>query len=323
MNPRPRSARFRVSDGVELAYLMVAKIARDEGIRALAVKGPAAAEYGLRSSRPVADADILVHPADFERLYRLLRQRGWHPRSGREAPRFLEWHSRTLIHDSWPCDIDLHRYFPGFFGSPEDVFETLWAGRRVRRETSGTVLVPSPAGMAAVVALHAARAPGSERSRQDWAAVAHALRTLFSSAERHEFRDVTRVGRAQWVLRALFADAELGGPEDDATPEQKRIWRKNQLDVAEKSAALWLEELRSARVRRLIPVLLSAIWVPRHDIPRNDPERVPTRAESWAFQKARWRRGLMALRARASASDPARDEATAGSIASPSENRRR
>lgn len=306
MSLQPRSARFPVGEGVELAYLMVARIARDEGVRALAVKGPAAAEYGLRSKRPVADADILVDPADFERLYSLLRQRGWHPRTGREAPRFLEWHSRTLIHDSWPCDIDLHRYFPGFFGRPQEVFEILWGGRRVRSGMSGSVLLPSPAGMAAVVALHAARAPESERSRQDWVTVERALRELFCGAEREEFREITRVGRAQWVLRSLFVDAELGSASDDATPEQKRLWRKNQLDVAEKSAELWLEELRTAPLRRFLPVLFSAIWVPRRDIPRNDPSHLPTRAESWAFQKSRWRRGLAALRARRIGAESAR-----------------
>lgn len=294
---------FGIEDGVELAYLLVARVARDYGIRVLAVKGPMAAEYGLRLPRSVADADILVEPEGFDRLHSLMIERGWHPRSGREAPRFLDWHSRTLIHDSWPCDIDMHRYFPGFFAEAAEIFDVLWASRRVRGGNHGQMLMPSRAGMAAIVALHAARSPSAVRSRQESASVTEALRDGFSDDERDEFRAIVRAGRAQWVLRAVIADAGLGALEDDALAHEKTLWQRNQLDSEEKSAALWLEQLRSAPPSRAVRVLLEAIWVPRKDIPRNDESQLPSVAESWTFQKARWRRGAEALRARAKGSE--------------------
>ncbi|CAH0213873.1 hypothetical protein SRABI76_02335 [Microbacterium oxydans] len=297
------SGSFGTDDGVELAYLLVARVAREHGIRVLAVKGPMAAEYGLRPSRSVADADILVEPNGFDRLHALMLERGWHPRSGREAPRFLAWHSRTLIHDSWPCDIDMHRYFPGFLAEAGEVFDALWADRRVRGGNYGTVLVPSRAGMAAIVALHAARSPSEARSRVESQTVADAIREGFSDDEREEFGAIVRAGRAQWVLRSIITDAGLGTPEDDALAHEKTLWRRNQLGSNEKSAALWLEQLRSAPPSKVVRVLLEAIWVPRKDIPRNDESQIPSMAESLTFQKARWRRGAEALRARAKRSE--------------------
>lgn len=92
MSRAATTASFGIADGVEIAYLLVARIAREHGIRVLAVKGPMAAEYDLRPSRFVADADMLVAPEGFDRLHMLLLERGWHSWPGREAPRLLAWH---------------------------------------------------------------------------------------------------------------------------------------------------------------------------------------------------------------------------------------
>lgn len=289
------SASFGIEEGVELAYLLVARVARDHGIRVLAIKGPMATEYGLRPPRSVADADILVEPDEFDRLHALMLARGWHPRVGREAPRFLAWHSRTLIHGSWPCDIDMHRHFPGFFAEAGEVFDALWAGRRVRGGRHGTALVPSRAGMAAIVALHAARSPLEARSQLESQTVTDALRDDFSDDERDEFKAIVRSGRAQWVLRSMIAAAGLGSSPDDALPQEKAAWQRNQMSVTQKSAALWLEQIRSGSILAMPQSAFRAIWVPRRDIPRNDASILPSVRATWAFQTARWRRGVIAL----------------------------
>lgn len=289
---------FATVDGVELAYALVSHVARSRGIRTLMVKGPMAAEDGLRAPRVVADADVLVEPGQFETLYQLIRDRGWHPRVARESPRFLAWHSRTLIHDSWPCDIDMHRYFPGFFGDPDRVFKALWAGRRVRGDVGASAVIPSRAGMAVIVALHALRSPEADRSQREIESVARALSERFSASEREEFVDIARAGRASWVLRDLIAAAGLGPVEDDARPEEKTLWQQNQMSTTEKSAALWLGAVLSHPLRRIPQAALHAVWVPRREIPRNDASLLPSVRETLAFQLARWRRGIAALRGR-------------------------
>lgn len=296
MNFSETRDRFSSADGIELAYGLVAHVARSHGIRALMIKGPMAAEYGLRAPRPIADADVLVEPDAFEELYGLMLARGWHPRVARDSPRFIALHSRTLIHDSWPCDIDMHMYFPGFFADPERVFDVLWKDRRVRGQGAASLVIPSKAGMAAIVALHALRSPAEERSKGDIKSVVQALRGKFSAAERAEFTKLARRCRASWVLREMIIAAELDPPEDDALPEEKSVWERNQMSSPDKSAALWLDAVLSNPLLHIPKAALNAIWVPRNEIPRNDESRTPGVGEALIFQVARWRRGIVALR---------------------------
>ncbi len=278
-----------------LAHVLVGHTAAAAGIRALSVKGTFATEYGLREARLSADADIMAEPSALERLCERLGDRGWHTRAGRMPPTFIDLHSITLINDRWPCDLDIHRFFPGFFAAPEVVFELLWRTRDVHRTRGGEVLTPSRAGMAVIVALHAARAPYLARSQQDLAAVREAIATRFRDDEVEDFCEIVRGGRSQWVLRDLIADLGLPLTDDDATDAEKRTWTRNQQPVAEKSASLWIREIRNAPLRKKPSVVIHALWVPRVDIPRNDPERIPTVAEAISYQRVRWQRGFRAL----------------------------
>lgn len=286
---------LRLEEAVQLAHATVAHVAAGVGIRVLSIKGPFAAHYGLREPRVSVDADILVEPGKAQMLHDALARFGWHKRAGRMPPTFFGLHSITMINDSWPCDIDLHHFFPGFFASPEDVFERLWTGRDVHSASRGQVITPSRAGMAVIVALHAARAPYLEKSQRDWKCVGEAMSHTFSQAELHEFRSIAEVGRALWVLRELLADVDMPVGEADVTSAEVERWSKNQIPVAEKSAALWLGEVAGASLFQKVGVFAAALWVPRADIPRNDTDRLPTVRESLAFQRERWARGARYL----------------------------
>jgi len=277
-----------------LAHSLVARAATDSGVRALSIKGGFAADFGLRDRRSSADADILIDPNNIERLCDQLGDRGWHTRAGRLPPTFIDLHSVTLINDRWPCDLDIHRYFPGFFAPPEVVFELLWEGRVVHRETGIEVLTPSRAGMAVVVALHAARTPYLDKSRRDLETVRDAVSLDFTRAETADFLAIVRGGRAQWVLEDLLTT--LGLPAtDDAAASEKQAWRRNQQRASDKSADLWIREVAEAPLFRKPGVLLEVLWVPREHIPRNDPNRLPTPREAWRYQRSRWVRGAKAL----------------------------
>ncbi|MHC9045971.1 hypothetical protein ACYX8G_15415 [Microbacterium saperdae] len=278
-----------------LAHALVGHVARETGARALSIKGPFAAAFGLRDQRVSADADILVEPAKIELVCAELDRRGWHPRAGRTPPTFIDMHSVTLIHDAWPCDLDVHRYFPGFLASPEVVFDLLWQGREIHRAAGGEVATPSRAGMAAIVALHAVRTPDLAKSRRDLVTVRESISTRFTRAEVDDFCAIVAAGRAQWVLRDLIDEVGLPLTEDDATPAEKRLWEKNQQPALTKAASLWLREVADAPMLQKPGAIIHALWVPREHIPRNDPQRVPTWRESWAFQRSRWLRGIRAL----------------------------
>ncbi|WKK71693.1 hypothetical protein Q0F99_00205 [Rathayibacter oskolensis] len=95
----------------------------------LSIKGPVAVAEGIRAPYVPSDADLLVEPSELHRMVAELVRLGWRERPGEALPRLLDEHSVTLIHDSWPCDLDLHRRFPGFLAEDNHVFELMWSSR--------------------------------------------------------------------------------------------------------------------------------------------------------------------------------------------------
>lgn len=292
--------RFPHAAAVELAHPLVAHAAALSRTRALVIKGPVSALYGLRPERLSADVDVLVERAGLDDLCAMLMERGWHAPVQRDVPRVLVEHSRTFIHDEWPCAIDVHHYFPGFFADPDEAFEALWASRRTVTLAHRPVVVPGRPGMAVLMALHAMRTPAESLNDAELTHLRSVIRNDFTEAERKELLSIATVGRARWVLRDL--DSDLGvPPADDASPAEKRVWRQTQLDSTEKSALLWSQELKQALRSFQIHRVWRMTWVRRADVPRSFVDELPTRAEHWRYQWQRWKRGLGVMTARWSA----------------------
>lgn len=286
---------LRTDQATRLAHALSARIARERQIRVLSIKGAAAVEMGLRGERASADADVLVDPGKFDEFCASLESRGWHTRVARTFPRLIEIHSRTYIHDRWSCDIDVHRAFPGFFASPTIAFNALWESRAVRTLAGQKINVPSRAGMAAIVALHAERTPHAASSKQDRDLVIASLRDDFSESERRQFLEITKRGRAQWVLRVLIDDVQLPRAAHDAEADQRLRWTQNQSPARVKLVEAGLSSLKSAPIRDVARTFLQMVWVSRKRIPRNNIDEIPTRAEAAAYQIDRWRRGVSYL----------------------------
>ncbi len=282
---------------VTLAHALVAELTTRSGMRALIIKGPVAITQGLRAPRGSADADVLVSPQDFAQFCDELTAHGWHPPLYREAPRVMSIHSKTFMHDDWPCAIDVHHYFPGLFGPPDEVFDRLWMTREVVMMGHRPAVVPSRAGMSIFVALHALRAPSDPRSAGDLDVLGSVMAQEFRPGDQAEFLEVARIGRAQWVLSPLL---EVLGWEwsDDATESEKAIWRDNQLDALSKSALVWEREFRSALTGGALRRIVQAIWVPRAAMPRPREDTLPTVRQHWRYQIERWKRGVKIARAR-------------------------
>jgi hypothetical protein len=286
---------LRTDEATALAHALMAQIARDAGIRLLAIKGPVANHYGLRRPRVSSDADVLVEPERHEDLCRLLEARGWHLRVGRDTPALLPQHSLTFIHGSWPCDVDVHRMFPGFFAEPDVVFDALWNSRATMPVAHIEMYAPSRAGAAVIGMLHAVRNPQLVRHREEAGHIQGVLRNEFTAAERSEFYRVAREGGAVWVLRDVISEERLGDVVADLTDDEKRRWSLFQAYVEDGSAVSWWIHLKESPWQDRIMQLGRALWVPRADVPRNDPAVLPTRAEAWRYQHLRWGRGMRAL----------------------------
>jgi len=289
------SINFRLAEATALAHALVEWVAAEADIRVLAIKGPVASHYGLREPRVSADADVLVEPSRFAELCVLLEDRGWHQRVGRETPSLLARHSRTLIHDDWPCDIDVHQMFPGFFGDPDQVFESLWEGRATLTVAHVPVTIPSRPGAAVISALHSERNARSARNRDEMAHLSSVIEREFVDAERSEFYRIARTGGAVWVLRDVIEDLGLGAVVEDVPEEDQRRWEINRSHIEDGSTMGWWIQVRSAPWYRKPAVVLHAVWVPRRDVPRNNPGAVPSRADAWKYQLARWKRGVRAV----------------------------
>lgn len=293
MHGQMRSS-FSLSEANELAQAFLAHLGRESGIRTLAIKGLVADRYELRAPRIAADADVWIDPAHFDELCDLLVTRGWHLRVERDVPSLLGPHSVTMIRDDWPNDLDVHVRFPGFFADDQTVFDRLWQTHEEMELAHTSVSVPSRAASAVIAALHAVRYSKSARHSGEFQRVAELLEEDFSDAERSEFIDVARVGRAQWVLRELFE--RISAPYAiDADVRQRHLWQTNRATIEDGAAVSWLNELRGASLLRKPRVLVRAMWISRADIPRNDPSRMPTVREAWSHRMLRWRRGAAAL----------------------------
>ncbi|NQX14718.1 nucleotidyltransferase family protein [Rathayibacter sp. VKM Ac-2857] len=161
------TADLPLDAAVGLVHALVDDLARGAGIRALFIKGPIADAHRIRRPHPSSDADVLVDPSDADRLLALLAERGWSVRPGSAAHRALVTHSVTLLHPSWPCDIDVHTSWPGFFVGPQRAFEVLWR-TRCEIEVAGVPVRASGVDAAVLVsALHSLRALYQQRSAEE------------------------------------------------------------------------------------------------------------------------------------------------------------
>lgn len=288
-------ATLALGDATQLAHALAGMLARESRTRVLSIKGPASDQHRLRSPRTAADADVLVDPAGFERFCSELEMRGWRTRYGRETPSLLPPHSRTYIHESWPCDIDVHSAFPGFFAGADAAFEALWRTRVMLSVAHTVSFAPSRAGSAVIAALHAQRSSQSARHRAEGDQVRSVVGTEFRDDEREEFYRIAREGGAVWVLRDLIESLDIGPLISDASPDDQRLWNLNRTYNEDGSAVGWLLHWKAATWSRRPMILIRAIWVSRADIPRNDERAMPTRSEAWRYRRARWRRGAAAL----------------------------
>lgn len=281
-------------EAVALAHALVARLAEHEGIRALAIKGPVSDHYEFRKPRVSADADVWIEPRRFDEMRLLLEAHGWRRRVARETPSLLPRHSVTYIHEAWPCDVDLHRSFPGFFGNGNDAFDYIWSCRHPLEVAHIRIWIPAKPAAAVIALLHALRSTTIPRHLSEKKDVASVIAHGFSLEEQDEFYRVARAGGAIWVLRDLLTELALGELVTDATAADQRAWNLYRTYGEHGSTIGWWSQLQASPWSQRPLLLLRAVWVRRVEIPRNNLESVPSRASAVKYNLDRWRRGLRA-----------------------------
>ena len=283
-----------MDEAVALGHAWVQRLADDSGIRILFLKGPALHRYGLRAQRSSSDVDVLVDPRGFAALCRALTDAGWHERASTFLTPRMSVHSRTLLRDDWPCDIDVHSHFPGFLGAPEDVFEALWARRATMDFAHRPCDVPDRAASVIVLALHSLR--GTVRQSRHANELDHLAEVSLTAAERAEIAALVRLtgstATLESVLPRLGVDARPTA-EELAAPELRR-WRQR-VASGSHGAYFWLDALRRGAGDERVLIVWRAVWPTRVDLLLSRPEVVDTVPGRLRGRIARWGRGIRSL----------------------------
>lgn len=255
------AAVLRLDEAVQLCTAWVDDLAERSGTRALILKGDTLARQGLRTPRVSADVDVLVEPSRFDDYRAALVCAGWAERplpfiSTRVSP-----HSVTFVRNGWPCDIDVHSYFPGFLADPGVVFDQLWARRTSMWFAGQMVSVPDRLSGILVTALHALRdGPSSSRSADDLAALSDVDLSARDRESLASFAATTGCdGSLEDFLASLGIDVRPAG-----TPEL-RDWRAR-IASQTQGAFPWMVLWQASSWRQRPRVAWRALWPTDTDI---------------------------------------------------------
>ncbi|MFF2487762.1 nucleotidyltransferase family protein [Microbacterium sp. NPDC058062] len=282
---------LRLDEADELAAAWVCALAERRGIRALLIKGPALHLHGLREERVSADVDLLVEPARFEELCEAIVGSGWRERPSLLISKLTTVHSKTYLRDGWPCDLDVHSFYPGFLADPADVFEALWRHRWVLSLAHRDCLALDKTAGALVLALHSLRGATIQPRHLD--ELEQLVRAPFTDDERAELAALARetgcVATLESVLPRLGVEVEPTAAER-AAPEL-RYWRER-VTAGSHGSYFWMLALRKSRWRDRPRLLWRAFWPTRRDLLVARPEAVDTIRGRTRARLARWGRGI-------------------------------
>lgn len=280
---------------VPLGHAWAQRVADDLGIRLLALKGPTLTAHRLRPDRTSGDVDVLVEPARFAEYIDALSQAGWQERPSTFASSRFTLYSRSLIHPSWPCDLDVHHSFPGFLADPSEVFDLLWERRTTTVVARQECAIPDRLGSLLILALHSLR--GGTNQPRHRAELEHLVSTVrLTEEEREELGDLARRTRCAATLDEVLPRLGVtAGPSPDelASPEL-REWRER-VAAGGYGTYFWFAALRKARARDRAVIAVRAVWPSDHDLLANHPDTPDTvPAKLWARAR-RYGRGVQTL----------------------------
>ncbi|PPF69420.1 hypothetical protein C5C18_04425 [Rathayibacter tritici] len=274
---------------LRLAAVLVQYTLRDHDIRSLIVKGEGLHRQGIRAPMTSADVDLWVDPDRFDDAISLLAEMGWHRRAEALSWTLFVDHSITLVHPSWPCDVDVHRSFPGAFEADRVVFDRLWASKEELPLSDEVLLIPDSAHHLVLHALHQLRSARSASSATILAAL-----EVHGASLPQKGREAIRAAAvelgAQTPMAALLTAWGVPAPAEERYRRAQALW-----DVRRRSdrhTFNWLHAIASAPWHLKGTLLLRAAFPTRADLEASHPGTTTTRRRL----RLRWERTVRAVR---------------------------
>ena len=218
----------------------------------------------------------MVDPEQLDALVTVLTAMGWYKRPLIDRPRILDQHSITLIHDSWPCDIDLHRQFPGFLEDNQVVFDYLWNNRQEAPVAGTMVPCPSMIHAAAVQALHSFRDFDSPRNVFEYNFMIQRLKELPSDILRSELQSTVKATKSAHTLEPLLGNFGIMPFRSDTPPTNAYVtalaeWKIRTTPQTNNQSVTTLVALLRPNSKNRLTLLLRSLVPSELDIRQNHP----------------------------------------------------
>lgn len=265
------------------------------GIRELLIKGRTLAHHGLREARLSADVDVLIEPSRFDQYCEIVKVAGWTELPSTFVTEFFTLHSRTFTHANWPNTLDVHRFFPGFLSSPENVFDRLWERRESLVIARHVCAIPDRPASILILALHSMR---SSRKNLRHERELGALRT--TPLDPRELADVVALAHATGSVAPLKDLLSAWGASIELDPKvfasiAYRDWAQAVAE-ARGAPADWHRVLQRAPWRHKPRVLLRALWPSEADLRRTHATLASSRMSRLRIRVQRLGRGFTRAR---------------------------
>lgn len=282
---------IELDEALELLAAVLDRIGRTTGRRVLVIKGAATEAHHLRRPRSSADLDVLVARSDWDTVVSALTAVGWQPEFDPDRPAAFENHSMTMVHEFWPCELDVHRYYPGFLRDADEVFDRLWEERVILERAGRPVAATGPLGSTLIAALHALREIEVERNREELAQLVTAVAATGIDVPALQ-RLAVATGSAA-PLAPLWAGLGVSPPRGEEDPEALRQWAFR-TEAGRQLSLDWVAAFREAPVWRWPALVFRALWPTDRDIQVRS-QTTATGLRLLKYRRQRLRDGLRAL----------------------------
>lgn len=264
-------------------------------MRVLFIKGPVLALQGLRDPRQSVDVDVWVDPSQASALLGKLRALGWTTHGEFGVPAMLVRHSVVATHPTWPCEVDVHNRFPGFFQEPQRLFDTLWARHEFVVLAGSTISCPGRLDHALIAGLHYLRDPLDVGQASKLDAMTQRLDLELTAGDRVQLgRNAAELGAADTALPMTSA---LGAASDGVGSTARLALAAWDLrGRPQEPATAWLLALLRAPIGQWPGLVRHILIPPEREITAAVPaNQLETGTSSTIFRLRRLIRGTMAL----------------------------
>ncbi|MDE0545359.1 nucleotidyltransferase family protein [Microbacterium sp. C7(2022)] len=285
---------LRMDEAVDLGHAWVQTIAEERGIRTLIIKGPALHRHGLRNKRYSGDIDVLVEPARFVEFCDAMRATGWRDRDTILISERTTLHSKNFLRDGWPCDLDVHSFFPGFLADPTTVFDALWERHVTMPFAHRDCAVPDRVSGVLILALHSLR--GSVTQARHANELEQLVHVPLTAEEKSDAAALALATGSAATLETVLPrmGVEVQAPAAELESRELREWRER-VASGSHGAYFWFVAFRRASWRDRPMIVWQAFWPSRHDLLIARPETVDTLRGRTRARVARWGRGIRSL----------------------------